>query len=162
MSHPSRTTTQAKDQQVINGIRQELQSMTTLYLASQTFTPQSLEVAVQRRIALANGILTAKAAWEQAIADYETSDAETTRIVSDLRHLVIAAFGPDSEKLATFGFVPPKVPTLTPEQRALAVKRAKATRKARNTMGKKQKALIKGEVPPPAQPETTPESPAAT
>jgi hypothetical protein len=147
MSTPNRTTIQGKDQQVIVGIQKELQSMPALYLGSQMFTPQTLEAFVQRRIDLGRAILTAKAAWEHAVATYETASPQTDLVIADLRHAVIGAFGRDSEKLATFGFVAPKLRVLSPEQRALAAKRAKATRKARNTMGKRQKALIKGEVP---------------
>ena len=48
-------------------------------------------------------------------------------------------------KLASFGFQAHRSPVLTPEQRAKAAVKAAATRKARNTMGKKQKAKIKGD-----------------
>jgi hypothetical protein len=44
----------------------------------------------------------------------------------DLRHLVMAAFGRDTPKLASFGFPPPKLPTLTSEQRSRAALRAAA------------------------------------
>ena len=145
MSNPSRNTTIGKDQQVLVGIREELQSMPALYLGSEAFSPQTLATFVQRRINLANAVLTAKAAWQHAVETYEAANVQTNLVMADLRNTVIGAFGRDSAKLATFGFVAPKRPTLTPEQRATAVKKAKATRKARKTMGKRQKALIKGE-----------------
>jgi hypothetical protein len=145
MSNPSRNTTIGKDQQVIVGIREELQSMPALYLGSETFTPETLAAFVQRRIDLANAVLTARAAWLHAVDTYEAANVQTNIVMADLRNTVIGAFGRDSAKLATFGFVAPKRPTLTPEQRATAAKKALATRKARKTMGRRQKALVKGE-----------------
>ena len=52
--------------------------------------------------------------------------------------------------LETVGVTPNKTPApLTPEQEVAKVAKAKATRAARHTMGKNQKAAIKGQVPPP-------------
>jgi hypothetical protein len=147
MTTLSRTTTQGKDQHVVDGIQQELQSFGTMHLGAQAFTPQTLAAFVQQRIDLANAIATAKAAWDNAIAVYESADARTDLVLADLRNLVIGAFGRESPALASFGFVAPKRPVLTPEQRARAALKAKATRKARRTMGKKQKALVKGAAP---------------
>jgi hypothetical protein len=48
---------------------------------------------------------------------------------------------------------------MTPEQRAVAARKAYATRKARKTMGKKQKALIKGEIVAPGAAVASPVSP---
>ena len=147
MSTTSKTITQGKDNQVITGIRDELQPTSTLVLGTKTFTPQSLADFVQRRIDLGSAVGVARAAWLEAIRVYDVANRETNVVLSDLRNVVIAAFGRDSQKLAAFGFKPPARPVLTAEQRTAAVQKAKATRKARKTMGKKQKALIKGEVP---------------
>ncbi len=48
---------------------------------------------------------------------------------------------------------------LTVEQKAARAAKMRATRKARNTMGKKQKAAIKGQMPPPTPPATPPAAP---
>jgi len=152
---------QGKDQQVLNGIETELQAITTLYLGGETFTPLTLAAFVQNRIDRANAIDTARAAWEAALSAYDAVNKKTDLVVGDLRHAVMAAFGRQSPVLASFGFLPIQVPVLTAEQRALAVKRSKATRKARGTMGKKQKAQIKGAVPTAPAPlaaDTTPAS----
>ncbi len=163
MTTVSRTTTQGKDQEVLNGIQTELQSMQTLFLGSETFTPQTLADFVQSRIDKANAVGTSHAAWEDALRAYDVVDKRARVVLGDLRHLVMAAFGRQSPKLATFGFPLPKVPTLTSEQRSKAALRAVATRKARKTMGKKQKALVVGQVPAvpaPAEPPTVAPPPA--
>jgi hypothetical protein len=48
--------------------------------------------------------------------------------------------------LADFGFAPPKAATRTPEEKAAAAAKAKATREARHTLGKSQKKTVKGNV----------------
>lgn len=147
MTTVSRTTTQGKDQEVLKGIEMELQSMQTLHLGGETYTPQTLAEFVQSRTDLANTVLTSKAAWEGALNAYDVVDRKVNVVLGDLRHLVMSAFGHDTSKLASFGFRPNKRPVLTSEQRSQAAYRALATRKARKTMGKKQKALVKGEAP---------------
>ena len=144
MTTVSRTTTQGKDQHVINGIEKELQSMTTMFLGGETYTPDTLVALVQSRISRANAIATARAAWENELVAYDVLDRKVNVVLGDLRHLIMAAFGRETPKLASFGFPIPKLPTMTTEQRAIAARKAYATRKARKTMGKKQKALVTG------------------
>jgi hypothetical protein len=145
MTTVSRTTTQGKDQEVLNGIETELQSIGTLYLGSEAYTPQTLAAFVQSRIDRAHTVATTRAAWENALREYEALDKKANLVISDLRYALMAAFGRNTPKLASFGFQAHRSPVLTPEQRAKAAVKAAATRKARNTMGKKQKAKIKGD-----------------
>ena len=135
----NRTITQGTDQQVIEGIRKDLQTVAVLYLGSKTFTPAALEAYVQARIAAASAILVAKAAWQKSITDYEEVDADTSVVVRDLKRFVVSSFGESSPKMADFGFgwsLP--VPWPEAKKKAAVAKRA-ATRLARNTLGHKQK-----------------------
>src|SRR5581483_10415404 len=85
-------------------------------------------------------------------------NTNVTQVVRALRQYVINANGPDSPVLADFGFAPPKQAGLTPEQLVARGQKAAATRKARHTMGKKQKASIKGTVAPTAPATAAPAS----
>jgi len=147
MTTISRVTTQGRDKQVLHGIETELQTVATLYLGSETFTPATLADFVQNRINLANAIDTTRAAWEAALSEYDAVNKQTDLVISDLRHTVMGLYGRRSSQLASFGFSPNRIPVLSSEQRATAAKKAKATRRARGTRGKKQKALVKGVVP---------------
>jgi hypothetical protein len=142
----ARTTIQGRDQQILKGIALDLQSMPVLHLGAMTFSPSSLSAYVQRRIDLANAVETSRAAWLATVEAYDEMNAQANVVVQDLRNLVIAAFGEDSPKLADFGFAPPKRPNLSPEQKAIAAQKRNATRKARRTMGARQRAEIKGSV----------------
>ena len=152
MTTVSRTTTQGKDQEVLNGIQSELQSMPPMFLGGETYTPQTLADFVQSRIDKATAVATTHAAWADALRAYDAVNKKVTVVLGDLRHLVTSAFGRDTPKLASFGFPPPRIPTLTAEQRSKAALKAVATRRARKTMGKKQKARITGETVAPVAP----------
>jgi hypothetical protein len=144
MTTISRTTTQAKDQQILQGISTDLQTMSTLPLGATTYTPGSLAAFIQSRIDAANAVNTTRASWLAAVKTYEAINTQAKAVVSDLRYLVMGAFGPTSPKLADFGFSPPKQATQTQEAKAAAAQKRAATRKARRTLGKRQKAKIKG------------------
>jgi hypothetical protein len=146
MTTLGRSTMQGKSQLILKGIQQELQLIATLPLAGETYTPQTLADFVQGHIDLGNEIDVAKAAWLDKVAEHEAMSKKMRVVSSDLRNVVMASFGRKTPKLATFGFAPFKTPVLTSEQRALATAKAQATRKARRTMGPKQKAKIKGVV----------------
>jgi hypothetical protein len=144
MTTIGKSTMQGKNQLILKGIHEELPSTSTLPLAGEAYTPQTLADFVQSHIDLGNNVDIARAAWLDEVKAYEAMSKKMRVVSSDLRNHVMATFGRDTPKLATFGFAPFKVPVLTSEQRALATAKAQATRKARGTMGPKQKAKIKG------------------
>jgi len=146
MLSTNRPNTQAHDGQVIVGIKNNLQNVSSLPLAASTYTMATLVQLVQSRIDAANTVVNARAHWVDASATYETLNTNVTKVVRALRQYVINVYGPDSPVLADFGFTATKRSPLTPEQLVAKAQKAAATRKARGTMGKKQKAKIKGTV----------------
>ncbi len=75
--------------------------------------------------------------------------------VDELKPAVLAVMGSKNPDLVKFGMKPRQAKKkLTSEQRVQATAKALATRKARHTLGPRQRSQIKGEVPP------TPGSPA--
>jgi hypothetical protein len=86
--------------------------------------------------------------------------AEASRRATDkaLKAWVINQFGADSKEAHDFGFPPPKAPVKSVGTKAQALVRSEATRKARHTMGKRQKQGVKGTkvvLDVPADPATT-------
>jgi hypothetical protein len=158
----NRTTTQAHDGQVIVGIDKHLQNVSSLPLVGSTYTMAALKELIQSRIDAVNTVVNAKAHWLDASATYKALNTHVTEVVRGLRQYVISAFGASNPVLADFGFTPPKKQALTPEQKVARALKAAATRKARGTMGKKQKAGIKGAVPAPAPSPAAEPSPAHT
>jgi|HubBroStandDraft_2_1064218.scaffolds.fasta_scaffold05805_3 hypothetical protein len=156
MSDVNRSVQETQDAKVILGIQKDLLNVQTLNLAGKPITPADLEKLVQSRIDSANAIAPAKAKWTAAVQAYKVLNKQVTQSVRALRTYVINTYGPTSTVLADFGFSPPKAAVKTPEVKATAADKALATRKARNTLGKKQKLAIKGTVttPAPASPAT--------
>jgi hypothetical protein len=143
--------------------------VSSLPIGGSTYTPADLVKLIQSRIDSADRTNTTKAAWHSEVLAGRALNTNLAPIVRNLRQYVINVFGETSPVLADFGFAPPKRATLTPEQKAAAAVKAKATRAARHTSGKKQKKAVKGDVtgivvtPVTAQkPGTSPAAPAAT
>jgi len=160
MSNGNRSEQQAQDAKVILGIQKDLLSVPTLSLAGQATTPADLEKLVQSCIDAANAIAPAKVKWLAAVQAYRALNKQVTPILRGLRAYVINTYGPTSTVLADFGFSPTKTVVKTPEVKAIAAKKSVATRKARNTLGKKQKKSITGATVSPAAPATPPTAPA--
>jgi hypothetical protein len=77
-------------------------------------------------------------------------------VLGAYRKYLAATYGNATQSLADYGLKPPKAPApRTGEQLAASAAQLRATRKARGTTSKKQKASIKGVVTP------APETPVA-
>ena len=146
MTTVNRTTTQARDAQVITGIQKHLQNTPSLPLGGTAYTPADLVKLVQSRIDSANTVAAGKASWHSTVVANKALTTNVTPALRALRDYVINVFGAASPVLADFGFTPPKRTTKTPEQKAAAAAKAKATRAARHTAGKNQKKSVKGAV----------------
>ena len=161
MPTSNKTTTQARDSQVIAGISKDLKTVSSLSLAGTKYTPTTLTDLIQSRISAANAVATARANWLAAVKTYQAVFTVVQEVESGLKQYVINAYGKTSTVLADFGFVVSKRATQTTEDLTLAIQKRAATRLARGTMSKKAKAKIKGTVPTPAQP-TVPTATATT
>jgi hypothetical protein len=88
-------------------------------------------------------------------------------VIQAYRKYLVATYGDATQTLADYGLKPHKAPApRSSEQKAAAAAQLRATRKARGTTSKKQKASIKGvvtpaPVPPAAAPAATPAKPTA-
>jgi hypothetical protein len=144
----NRSIKQGNDQQIIQGIRQDLGTWSVVPVGSgQLFTPEELAALYQSHSDAVSRILKAKAEWLAAISDFAALDQRVATVTRNLRNVVIGAFGEDEVILAHFGFAPTKKPQMTQEAKAAAIKKRVATRRARNTMGAKAKKKITGTVP---------------
>jgi hypothetical protein len=101
-------------------------------------------VAIYQRAIDARGkAATLRAQLAEALEEIAASDVERKEADQALRGWVRSEFGKESVQANDFGFPAPKKLSMTVEARALAVARGKATRKARGTMGSRQKEAVK-------------------
>src|SRR5262249_11740576 len=109
--------------------------------------------------ASADAAVSTRATWRATVQSDRDERTKSRAFVSGLRQALHVAFGASIDTLADFGLKPRKTPAQrTPAEKAAAAAKAKATRAARHTMGRKQKAQIKGAAPVPA-PATPPSAP---
>ncbi len=129
-------------------------------LGSAAFTAANL---VQLLQGLADAIAaadTAKAGWQDALKSMNDEHAKAVPVLRAYQSMLLATYGNAPATLADYGLVPRKGPTPpSASVKATAVLKREATRTARHTMGKKQKAEIKGTVPATAPATAAPASP---
>jgi ribosomal protein S15P/S13E len=117
---------------------------------------------IEALLALAAAADTAEAAWKQQIEAVNTAASELGDDVEVVRSYLNALYGPKSTVLLDFGLKPQKTPVRKPAVVNAGIEKGAATRVARHTMGKKQKAAIHGEVPATAPAPATPSGPGAS
>ena len=137
----------ARATQLIAGFNKHLTGVTSLTLASTAYTPAQVTAALQQLVDLRAAVDAAKAAAKGKLAA-ETAQAPALQgLMAALVSYVKTAYSASPDVLADFGLQPRKTPTpLTAEQKAAAVAKREATRKARGTTGPKAKLAVKGNV----------------
>jgi hypothetical protein len=135
------------DQHMIDGVQKFLSQFASLPVGSQTVTPADIVRVFQERLDTGKAVLAADAARIAAIKADKDKRVQTAAFTQSFRRMVQGMFSQSPDTLAAFGLKPLKAAKKTVETKATAVAKSKATRKARNTMGKKQKKAVKGTVP---------------
>jgi hypothetical protein len=168
---PNRNTRLAQAQQLSDGVSRHAGVIPTLVIDGHPYAAADIVAVLQEIIASETSAVTTHAQWRAAVAADRAERARRKTFLSGLQQALRVAFGGQIDVLGDFGLAARKPRTpLTPQQKAAAAAKARATREARHTMGHKQKAKIKGTVPqaanppaatPPATPPAAPSPPAS-
>jgi hypothetical protein len=136
---------QTAEQKIVSGLQKHEADLTSIVLAGTSYKTADIITIVQGLINSAQLVLSNRATWQASIVADENERAKNKPFMSGLRAAIRAAYGGSIDVLADFGLTPRKIPAVrTPQEKAEAAAKAKATRAARHTMGSKQKALITG------------------
>jgi hypothetical protein len=147
-SRENRMQQQSSDQNLSDGLTKHLTTLPSFTIGSASFKAADVITSLQERISTADTVDSTRATWQMAVKANRDQRAKTNSLISGVRQTLQVMFAGSIDTLADFGLKPRKTPAaLTPEERVASVAKAKATRKARSTMGPKQKAKIKGTVP---------------
>jgi hypothetical protein len=134
-----------------------------LTLGGVVYAIANLTKLLQGDIDASSATALSRAQLSAAVKAEHDSHQKVDPLLRFIKSFVIAQFG-DSEdaapKLAAFGYTPRKARSKDVKVKAEAADKALATRKARNTVGPKVKAKIKG-TPPNGAPATGPAKPTA-
>jgi hypothetical protein len=154
MSTPSRSKKTRNDRlRLIASGAQKHFPNASLTLAGQTLTTSALEQLLQQDIAATDAADKAHAAWLTAVQAQNASHRALAPVLRALNSYVLAQFGDSVDVgtvLADFGYSPRKVTKVPVDTKAAAAAKAVATRKARHTMGAKQKKAVHGGAPAPS------------
>ncbi len=167
-SNQNKVTRQVRIGQVIAGIQKYFMTLPQIPLGGTTYTPAALVDRLQKGLAAIKQSSNAKAAWLADVQTQRNTLAELGPVLRYIKAFVIAQFGDtqdSSTKLEDFGLSYRKTRSKNVEVKVEAVGKVRATRVARSTRGKKQKAKIKGTPgaqPPKGGSATTGPAPAAS
>jgi hypothetical protein len=131
---------------MIEGLDRYAASMTPIAAMGQTYAPAAMRAKLQAIVDLRQNVSSMKGQLQQALAAEAAQMPELLALASAYRAHVKVAYSTSPEALGAHGIIPRvRVPWTTEAQLAAVAKRA-ATRKARRTMGPRQKEKIKGDV----------------
>jgi hypothetical protein len=137
----------ASDSALLAGVKKHIATLSTVTVAGQSYTPTEVVATLQPLVDTGTAAATSKVTWQDSVKAAATAQAEAKAFVAQLRLAIYVLFGNSASILSDFGMVPRKVRTTDPLAQVVAAERRRATRKARGTMGKVEKASIKGSVP---------------
>jgi hypothetical protein len=140
---------------------QEYLNKRTLVIHGKAVASASVVTAFQSQIAALQASEKAHDAWMQAVAEQRAAYTATiVPLIAGLKVYVIGMFGPASEQARAFGFQP-KARTSSPVAKVIGAEKGRATRKARNILGKKQRLAITGALPATVTVQTAASAPVA-
>jgi hypothetical protein len=141
-----KTTLEAEYKRLINGINTELAGVDSFVINGVAWTRPDLLTRLQSRIDASEKTKAARTNLHNIVNSEQELQLEIAPLRAGLKTYLQSRFGKTSGKLQLFGFAQNKSTQKTAQAKADAVVKSKATRKARGTMGKKQKTAIKGDV----------------
>jgi hypothetical protein len=145
-SNPSNATVLTQVQALIAGIQKQFPNGSFTF-GNTAYTTATLTQAFQSLANAYSDLNAAHARVKDAGLTLTTMQTQVGPLVRNCKHFIQSAFGTSPQTLADFGMQPTKARTpLTVEQRAAAVAKLRATRKARGTTSPKQKLAVKGDV----------------
>jgi hypothetical protein len=149
---------------LVNGINTELAGVDPFVLDGTTVPHADLLARIQAVLDAIASVKAARKALQQAIASQKAALAQGRPLRAAMKRYLQANYGPTSPKLQLFGFTPARTPKTLAATKAQAQVKAKSTRAARGTKGKKAKLAIHGASAPiaPATPPAVVPTPAGS
>jgi hypothetical protein len=144
MARTTKDTRSDRNQRAISALRKHYGTARSMILDGITYTPSQVEDALKASLDAITATATAEAKFHDAVAAERAAHARGDAMYAALKAFVITQFKNLPSVLAEFSI------TLNERKRpdlvttAAAVEKRRLTRAARHTMGRRQKAKIKG------------------
>jgi hypothetical protein len=161
MSKKSKADRSDRNRKMILGVQKRLAGATAILIKSVSYTPAAAVKVLQGSIDAADATAAAAATFHKATAAEREANAAGDALYLGLKTYLTNQYALQPEVLADFGIeiANRQAPDATTVAEAVA-KRAD-TRAARHTMGKRQKAAVKGTSEPKGTTPAAPASPAS-
>jgi hypothetical protein len=137
-----------RNRQVIAGMQKHYASAPSIVLDGVSHTLADIVKVLQAPIDTADVATTTASAFHKAVAADKAARAASDVMYRSLRAFLVNLYKTSPEVLADFGITLPSRQAPDAATTAAAVVKRGATRVARHTLGKRQKAGIKGQVAP--------------
>jgi hypothetical protein len=135
-----------RNRRAIAGLRKHSVSLPAIVLSGVPRTPDDVAQVLQTSIDANDAADAAAAVFHKAVLAKQAANVTSDATFRDLKALVSNQFKTAPDTLADFGITLPSRQVPTADTVADAVDKRNATRAARHTMGKRQKANVKGTV----------------
>jgi hypothetical protein len=122
---------------------QDSYSGKSFVLEGKVWKTNDVVAAFQNAIDVMNEVDTSHVEWTEAVTKQKTAVVTVALLVIALKAYFGAVYGKKSSAYAAFGFAA-KPRKLTVDSKVAAVEKNRATRKARNTMGTRQRKAVTG------------------
>lgn len=156
-----KATVEAEYKALITGINSELAGETHFMLNGTLMAKPELVAHFQSRLDAAEKTKTQRTALHATVGAEHALNLEIAPLRMGFKTYLQSRYGKNSPELQKFGFTPAKKPQRPVAAKATGIAKNQATRKARNTIGKKAKLQIKGTVPSSSAAPTPPTPPPA-
>jgi hypothetical protein len=107
------------DQKVADAIRTVV-TLDALHVGQRAYSPRALAALLERRMAAAKAVDSARMFWIETEQAYREIDAEAGPAMRDLRKLAVALFGPGSPVVEALGAKAPRTRPMTAEAKRAA------------------------------------------
>ena len=131
---------------LVKGINTDLAGVASFDIDGSHLARADLLARLRATLDAITAVKAARTALGQAVASQSSSVAQARTLRGGVKRFLQTQYGPTSPKLQDFGFAPARVAKTPVKTKAQAKVKAAATRSARGTKGRKQKAAITGDV----------------
>ena len=151
-----------RNRKAIAGVRSQFGSTKAVVLDGVSYAPDDIVKALQGSIDAADATTAITAQFHKTVDAERAATATADAVYAGLKTYVTSQFKASPDTMAEFGISLPSRQAPDAATAAAAVEKRQATRVARHTMGKRQKANVKGTVTTPeTAPAPTPVTPPA-
>jgi hypothetical protein len=147
MSRTNKTTRSDRNRKAIAGVKKHYANAPSIVVNGVSYKPSDVERVLQDSIDAADATSSTATAFHKAVEAEKAANVKGDVLYRGLRTYLITQFRTNPETLDDFGITLTQKQVPDAKKVATAVEKRAATRKARSTMGKRQKAAIKGQMP---------------